>query len=461
MRWEAVRPCDCVLAIGLSRTAAGLEADIADPRKEYARLAGGIPRGNPPTAAQLAEARTRFAKIEALFDEVIASVTAAEPDGTSGVTVVDGVTLHELGRLLAASPSGRVIALVAHWDEPEITESEVLDVSAVLAAVRERQSARFDLLRADLCDLGGAASWFEPAAADRDPDPAAVARALNAVLLPARLFQRDAREAPRCLTADGIAPPRPKFTRVMLERMLGPDAIAPCAPMELADGLHRVDDFLEALPEEFAGTLHLLACSSEYLGELARDRCPDASILMARVLRTPPVALKRYQLRIDRLRGRRRTSYEEADPYQGRITMSSVRTILQNAFPPPVGALGEVVVDRERLAAELRAARDGNEWLFRTAIIAALAMVAVSLFGIVWMITTGQPGVMKALTAAMGVPASALLFWMISVWRERDDADMLIALIPVLDDAELRKVVKVYLDRAARRPADRQAAAAN
>src|SRR5688500_5343414 len=293
MALETVRPCDCVLALGLSCTVAGLEKDVLKPHKEYARLTGG----------------RLFPALERLFDSVTASVTRAGLDGRPGVTVCRNVTLEDLRQLLKP-PAPRVVTLVSHWREPALAAADLLRPGRIHHALLSAEGGRIAALRDRMVASG--VTW--PTDSETAP-PAAQTMAddLNAALAASRLFQYAARETSRAVDDMGVAVPPPLFTRVMLERMFS-GCIVECAPLELADGMHPLGRFVQALDAEFDGTLDLMFCTSEFAMECVRERCPGCSPLGARSILLPPDCLTVYELTIARLRARSQPyAYARAD----------------------------------------------------------------------------------------------------------------------------------------------------
>ena len=138
--------------------------------------------------------------------------------------------------------------------------------------------------------------------------------------------------------------------------------------------------------------------------------------------------------------------------------MASVEQILDQSVPrgnhdgAPAGAGtmgGEPPpVHREELVKLLTGAMRRNEALFYACFIAAALLLLVNVIGVILIVQSGNVGRLKALTAALGLPASGLLLWMIRLWREKNEAERVVILLKICDDRQLTKYVDKILRRA-------------
>jgi hypothetical protein len=98
-----------------------------------------------------------------------------------------------------------------------------------------------------------------------------------------------------------------RVTRVLLEEAF-PTALRPAPAVELADGMHTVAEFTDAIPRSFDGVLDMTICNSVILGAAVKRACPDCLVAVNRYPAEMHVRMTFYCLALQSL-ARHRTAY--------------------------------------------------------------------------------------------------------------------------------------------------------
>ncbi len=125
------KPSDCALLVALPTSREEYDADLRDPRKDYARA-------NQHKLLSFSDATARQALDRALFIPVQSALRDAR---LTGAEVVTPAGLADLGRALRAKP---VVVLLAHWKWIPLEEDATVNVPRLLAAVERLLAAPGD-----------------------------------------------------------------------------------------------------------------------------------------------------------------------------------------------------------------------------------------------------------------------------------------------------------------------------
>jgi len=243
------KPSDCALLVALPTSREEYDADLRDPRKDYARA-------NQHKLLSFSDATARQALDRALFIPVQSALRDAR---LTGAEVVTPAGLADLGRALRAKP---VVVLLAHWKWIPLEEDATVNVPRLLAAVERLLAAPGDnaafaqqLSRELVADDWISDSTFFPA----------LCRVVERGH--ASFQHRDFKVPPGNL----------RLTRVELEALF-PDGIAPQPVIELGDGLQTAADIVAQFPKDWNGTFDMLSCHSGILAKSIRANISDGQI---------------------------------------------------------------------------------------------------------------------------------------------------------------------------------------
>jgi hypothetical protein len=182
-----------------------------------------------------------------------------------GVEVVLGATLADFRHSLVTH---HTVTLFGHFRGWEIRSNELAGGSALVDAFRSTPDPAWRRLRA-------AMERFEPAAAARlaAGEADSTASALSEVIRSQPLFD-DVRASVQ--RAPYPAPYWPWKNRQALSAAF--PGLANPRVYEFRDGLKRLDEVVDAIPDSFAGTIDFIVCNSIFLAEAAQQR-PNCRII--------------------------------------------------------------------------------------------------------------------------------------------------------------------------------------
>ncbi|WP_394820641.1 hypothetical protein [Pendulispora albinea] len=265
MAEATVSPRECALAIGVPLTERSFLDDLGRANADFARHV---------LAETGLSASTFWARLYEL--RVVRPARAViERVSRLGVTVVPSATLADLALLFQRF---RVVTLFTHCRSPGIVPEDIEDPAACIRALATNESLVARHLRARL--------------ADTPPTRAALARALEEAMLPARAVY----EALAGTAASGAGqPPALLVDRLMIELECG-SAIRPASYIELRDGVATFRAFLATIPPVFDGVVDLSTCNSAMLAEPLKRRRPSCLAIANRHPATPAFRLARYAL---------------------------------------------------------------------------------------------------------------------------------------------------------------------
>jgi hypothetical protein len=89
--------------------------------------------------------------------------------------------------------------------------------------------------------------------------------------------------------------PPMRLTRNQLEEVFV-NELARSQPIEFYDGLHSVDEFLNAIPPTYRGVIDLSVCSSSVLAASIKRRYHHCTVVSNKMAATPLLKLTRYKL---------------------------------------------------------------------------------------------------------------------------------------------------------------------
>ncbi|HEX2080038.1 MAG TPA: hypothetical protein VHG08_20130 [Longimicrobium sp.] len=223
-----------------------------------------------------------------------------------GVRVVRSAGLTDLPPLLRAY---RVVTVLGHWKFVRLVPEDVPAPHAMLQALAaaknpvQRQFARAVFLRApelfaQSVDVGA---------------PERLLNALNGIIADAHRAYRLS-GSPAGVQPDTDGPPleevRQRLTRPALEAAF-PDCLRAGRCIELADGMHTVREFVDAVPAEFGGVLDLSVCNSVIVGAAVKRARGGCQVAMNRYPANIMYRMSLYRLVVECLRDRAQP-YSEA-----------------------------------------------------------------------------------------------------------------------------------------------------
>lgn len=246
---------DCAVAVALPMTHGEFEQDIDGSAADHdfvREFLKGFLQDYPGQSSHFAWHTGYSRHVQALSNAL------AFAKGL-GVGIVVGATVADFRRLLATH---QTITLFGHFCGWDVRPEELADTSVLVDALQTAPDAAWRRLRA-------AMEKFTPAVAAslRAGDPSLVAAALSEVMKSQPLFD----DAPAC--TERVRYPAaywPWKNRQALAAVL--PSLANPRVYEFRDGLMRIDEIIDAIPEKFAGTIDFVVCNSIFLAEAAQQR---------------------------------------------------------------------------------------------------------------------------------------------------------------------------------------------
>ena len=276
---KPVQPANCVLALAIPLTKDAFLRDLCSNDKDYGK---SIAR------------RNEGANDDYLWEEyrAVAELTIRISDEVerAGAIVCRRTGIDDLRQLFQTFD---VVSLLAHWRFHNIRPDDIYDVIGLLQRVRESEGELFEFLRNTfrqsrpdlLCALSG--NELELATLRKE-----VAEVLNTLTEPARMFY----ESPPQSRADDNAALEPPFrlTSVLIEGTFR-EYIKPQGVVELCDGLHSARAFVDSIPVNYRGIIHLLMCNSVVIGEEIKKRSKQCTVIRSEKSSTPLFKLLLYK----------------------------------------------------------------------------------------------------------------------------------------------------------------------
>ncbi len=102
-------------------------------------------------------------------------------------------------------------------------------------------------------------------------------------------------------------------------------------------------------------------------------------------------------------------------------------------------------IDRKKLEQDLRAVKRDNTKFFVICVIMVVFLFLVSI-GVV-LTNLSKPDVIKIVMATFGVSCAGLITWMIRLWREKSNTELVLALAINMNDLETLKTIVAVLVR--------------
>jgi hypothetical protein len=246
---------DCAVAVALPMAHAEFEQDVDGSAVDYdfvREFLRGFSQDYPGQSTQFAWNAGYSQHVQAL------SHALAFAKGL-GVGVVVGATLADFRRLLTTH---QTITLFGHFRGWDVRPEEITDTSALVDAFRTAPDSAWRRLRAEMEKLTPSAMGGLGAG-----DPSLMAATLSEVMESQPLFD----EAPAC--AERMRYPTaywPWKNRQALAAVL--PSLAKPRVYEFRNGLVRLDEIIDAIPDSFAGTIDFIVCNSIFIAEAAQQR---------------------------------------------------------------------------------------------------------------------------------------------------------------------------------------------
>lgn len=292
----AVGPRDCALCVAVPLTREDFFADLAAPeRKDFVQHVRRV--NSLAGAADEFYWSSVYAPIAATVER--ACVTAAR----LGVDVRQRIMFADLPSLFAKK---KVLTLVAHWRFTRVTASDVVEPRHFLDTI-ERPANPLQARVAGAILEQSPQLLNDCAAATYDALRERIAAAITPVIAAAHAAYR----RPDKPVAESVGEPRPvdlrRVTRVAVEEAF-PTSIRPAPAIELADGMHTVPEFIEAIPRSFDGVLDMTVCNSVIVGAAVKRARPDCLVAVNRYPAEMHVRMTFYALAVESL-ARRNAPY--------------------------------------------------------------------------------------------------------------------------------------------------------
>ncbi|HEV7920360.1 MAG TPA: hypothetical protein VGR02_06165 [Thermoanaerobaculia bacterium] len=210
----------------------------------------------------------------------------------AGAHVQRRITLADLRPLLEQY---KVVTLVAHWKFATVKPVDVVAPRQFLAAIARPSNPLQERIAAALLEQSPALADGIGSASD-DALRETIARAIVPVITAAHAaYHRP--EAGEEAVAEARPADLRRVTRVLIEEAF-PESIRAAPAIELADGMHTVAAFIEAIPRSFDGVLDMTVCNSVILGAAVKRARPDCLVAVNRYPAEMHVRLTYYQLAV-------------------------------------------------------------------------------------------------------------------------------------------------------------------
>lgn len=299
---DALEPCsptECALAVGLPLTRDEFLRQL-DPAWD-GDFARHVRAGNPmPGAADEAYWTSVYAPVARHVERICCHAEGLR------VRVVRAAGLADLPMLLATY---RVVTVLGHWKFLRLVPDDVPAPHALLRSLAhatelvQHQFARAVFARAPELSPDTVAGD----AAER------LLNALNGIIADAhrayRLPGSGAKAEPRA-GGSPLGEVLQRLTRPALEAAF-PDHVRPGRCIELADGMHTVREFVDAVPADFGGVLDLSVCNSVIVGAAVKRARGGCQVAMNRYPANIMYRMSLYKLVVECLHDRARP-YSEA-----------------------------------------------------------------------------------------------------------------------------------------------------
>jgi hypothetical protein len=215
-----------------------------------------------------------------------------------GVTVKRAAQPHELTAILRKF---KAVTLVTHWRFTRLLPEDIVDDSVLLRALISPKGRVQQAISRTVSECDPGLLEDEAASNVHDhPLRERLATVLNSIAAASHALYKEPSDT---LPSDGNGASArliERLTRTELEQAF-PGLIAFGRSVEFSDGMRSVQEVVNAIPEDFNGTLDLTTCNSVILGKAIKASHPNCLVAMNRYPTALHVRLPLYKLVIEDL----------------------------------------------------------------------------------------------------------------------------------------------------------------